>query len=331
MPAARFRTLPRRPRLSSPQAVAHLAAAGLLLAASGCREHSRQADRLICGGTISFIGPSGGGTRWDVIKAHARQAVSVFETLRFEAALPPEAGPTGRATAFRQAVADGAVAVCVMTPDTRSDDALLKAAGELGVPLVTVGAGPYRTPAFGHVEIAWADGAADLGRRLTETLHDHRSYAVMHHADGPPVVAECYNRFMQFARRQRMLSLLADITVAREPGEARAEVGRLFAKFPNLAVVVTLDENIWTPAALEQLPPAARIVTLGASPELWPLLESGRANALCGPVDAEVGQAAMELAFAALTESSRSGALRVIPCEIVTRDNLDDFVRRYDP
>ena len=72
-----------------------------------------------------------------------------------------------------------------------------------------------------------------------------------------------------------------------------------------------------------------RFATLGAFPELWPHLRSGRALALAGPLDGEIGFAALELVSAALTGSREFGTERFIMPELVTPETLADFARRY--
>jgi hypothetical protein len=58
-------------------------------------------------------------------------------------------------------------------------------------------------------------------------------------------------------------------------------------------------------------------------------LLAGEAAALVGPLDGEIGAAAVELAITGLMQVSDTPRLRTISCELVTAATLPDFAQRY--
>ncbi len=113
----------------------------------------------------------------------------------------------------------------------------------------------------------------------------------------------------------------------------------LLERFPNAGLVVSLDPALWlTPQAgwerdLRQVSGDFRFATLSAAPSLWSRLGTperpGEAAALVGPLDGEIGYAAVEMAAQLLLGASQIVRERAVPCELVTADNLADFARRY--
>ena len=74
---------------------------------------------------------------------------------------------------------------------------------------------------------------------------------------------------------------------------------------------------------------ATTFASLGATPRAWPALQSGRVSVLVGPLDPQIGGEAIALAVQAITGVANSATTRVVHCEWIAPDSLQDFSRRY--
>jgi ABC-type sugar transport system substrate-binding protein len=230
----------------------------------------------------------------------------------------------------RDVLAKNPSAICLYVSDA---DAARTAATEVvrsGTILVTMGISSGATGVFGHVRVDLAGGAELLGEHLQEIVGGKRSYVLLHRYGATPTDTHCYERFMRKARSYHGIKLLEDRNAA-EAQEPPAELLRaMFACFRHAGLAVTFDPTPWlsTPPA-ELLGSNARFATLSAAPPLWRYLQSGEAAALVGPLDGEIGSLAVEIALVGITESGKAGLERIVRNELVTRETLDDFAKRY--
>jgi hypothetical protein len=183
---------------------------------------------------------------------------------------------------------------------------------------------------FAHVDVGLARSAELLGENLTAIATDKRSYLLLHGRGANPTATNCYHRFMLTARKQYGMKLLYEestVDAERTPSEL---VHELSGRFQHAGLMVTLDPTPWlTSPPADLLGAEARFATLSAVPALWPALRAGRAAALAGPLDGEIGALAIEAALAGITESRKPGTVHFATCELVTAESLDNFATRY--
>ena len=102
---------------------------------------------------------------------------------------------------------------------------------------------------------------------------------------------------------------------------------------------MTFSPDVWLTARagwrreLRQRYSNFHFATLGAPPILWRQLGTaaarGQAAALVGPLDGDIGFAAVEAVVHILMNPNGPPPNHTIPCELVTSENLVDFARRY--
>ncbi len=230
----------------------------------------------------------------------------------------------------------GVVCLCVDEPQ-RCQPAVERIARER-VLVVTVGQELDDPRIAAHVGVDLPAAAELLGDNLERVAAGRQSYLLVHEAGRGTLATRCYQRFMEKARRQFAVQLLAEGSAADADGRGDRVLTDLLKRYPRVGLVVTLDANLWLrpPAGWERdlrgLSPDFRFATLSTAPVLWSRLGrpggDGQAVALVGPLDGDIGYAAVEAATDALLRH-RQGAPRIIPSELVTPETLADFARRY--
>ncbi len=280
---------------------------------------------------IVLIGPAQPSPQWAGIAGGARRFIKErYPSLRLETTAPRDDSGPALSQAVQDALSLEPSAICLSVSDPAHACA---AAGEVvasGTILVTVGIACDIPGVHGHVRVNLASGAELLGEHLEEIAGGKRSYLLVHRCGATPVDTHCYERFMRKARSYHGITLLEERNAA-ETGQPPAELLRaMFARFRHAGLAVTLDPTPWLrrPPA-ELLGRNARFATLSAAPALWPYLRSGEAAALVGPLDGEIGALAVELALVGITDSGEAGLVRSVQSELVTRETLDDFAKRY--
>lgn len=197
-----------------------------------------------------------------------------------------------------------------------------------GALLITMGRDLAPGVAFGHVAVDWPAGAELLGRRLKAIAPDKSSYVLLHQRGISPLGSACYDRFNLTATRE-LMTRLTERAAGGAAGRQREQIRDMLGEFPAAGLVVTLAPDVWLADGAPRLPPQNAIATLSAVPPLWSKLASGEAAALVGPLDGQIGAAAVELAWQGLTGSERAGVRRLVPCELATPETRIEFERRY--
>jgi len=271
---------------------------------------------------VVFVGLPDGDPRWDAVDAGARGLIKNYEGVRFTVLRPLDDSAGAIESACRNAVKEGAHAVCVWLPRPDESDGAIQVIVQHGAAAITIGPHVRSEAMFAHVQCSPLDDVAG----------ESRSYALLHDSGRSPFDTDVYRRFEHGASGAFGLQKLTE-AYAGGGNRAQAEesLTEMLSRFPNVGLVVTLDPRIWfaDPEA-RRLNPSNRYATLGAPPVLWPALRSGRAAALVGWIEADIGRAAADFAIRSLGDNRRTGRLLAILPELVTRETLDDFARRYE-
>ncbi len=277
-----------------------------------------------------MIGPAWSPAQWNAIVAGARDAIAPLRSVELEAMTLPQAADDARQTAaVEEALRDRTALICLFVRSPERSEKALRTALEGSAGVITMGFAPGSQKAFGHVDIRYAEGAALLGHELPRLLGSGSSYVLLHASGADALHRACFEFFATDALRYPDLRRLAERECPSED-QFPAALKSMVETFPNAPLAVALGLEIWGDARLiASLPDTLRIASLGASPEFWPWLDPGRAVALVGPLDGEIGTAAMQFAIECLTRVQPTVRTRRVRCELVMRSNLADFQRRY--
>jgi ABC-type sugar transport system substrate-binding protein len=313
--------------------VALLAYLSILAAVTGCDrtpDTPKIGNPPAPGDLIVLIGPPRSDPRSPGIAGGVRSSLAQYPTLRLETSTPSDSSADALLRAADRALAMSARAVCLYVGDPAVARPAAERIASSGTILVTMGERCDRVGTFGHVQVDLAGGAELLGKHLAEIAGSKRAYLLVHNQGASDPETHRYERFMQHARRQYQMTLLEERNASETEQPAAELLRAMFRRFRHAGLAVTLNPRPWLESKpAELLGRDARFATLGAAPPLWPALRSGEAAALVGPLDGEIGSLAAELALTGLTESRKAGLLRIVSCELVTPDTLDDFAQRY--
>ncbi len=288
---------------------------------------------------VAVVGPCQDHPQWPGIRGGVERFVSGIPTLQAVCVAPPESTAESLQAAVGEALERGPNAVCLYVADPTGIGSCIELIGSRQALLVTMGR-PINDPRVSaHVDINLPGAAELLGANLGRVAAGRRSYLLVHERSRGRLATECYNRFSAAAQRQYELTLLQAVDAAgsgRSPAEL---VEELLGRFPHAGMIVTLMPDVWLTARpgwrheLRELNRDYRFATLSAAPVLWSRLGTpdnpGEAAALVGPLDGEIGFAAVEIAVRLLLYDEQVPRRHTVSCELVTAASLNDFARRY--
>lgn len=304
---------------------------------------------------LVILGPEDTDPRRPAIVGAARRYVEQIPYLRLAVPPLPDADPQTLERCVDEALSQSPAAVCLWVSDPIQARPLAERIRLHGAVLVTMGAPIDGVIPFAHVAPDLPGGARLLAENLARLANGRRSYILLHEDGASAAARPVYDRFMPAARDQP-LTLLEQREVRPDGPTAPQVLREMLGRFRHAGLVVTLLPDPWLtePASLildpgraadgERMPPPGpaggtpsatgpsrgpRFVTLSAVPPLWRYLRSGEAAALVGPLDGLIGSTAVELAVRGMMRTRSDNAYRLIPCELVTRENLESFARRY--
>ena len=282
------------------------------------------------GDLIVLLGPPTSSPQSAGICGGARLFIERYPALRLETMTPAYNRGESILRTVNQALAKDPEVVCLYVSDPQAASAAAETVIGKGTILVTLGVELDVSGVFGHVREDLTGAAELLGKRLEQIVAGRQSYVLLHRNGAGPTETHCYERFLAEARSYRGITLLEERNAADAEQSPVELIQAMLRHFPHAGLIITLEPSVWlTAGASKVLGQNARFATVGAAPALWGYLRSGEATALAGVLDGEMGSLAAEVALAAITESRRAGAVRTAPAELVTRETLDDFAKRY--
>jgi ABC-type sugar transport system substrate-binding protein len=257
--------------------------------------------RALRGALVAVIGPAEGHPQWPGIRGGAERFAAGNPSLRLLCTAPREEWGETLATAVERVLSDRPAIVCLWITDPEAAAPSVARIANQQVVLVTMNARATAGYPAAHVDLDWSSAA-----------------------------------FAAAASRQYDLTLLE---ARRGTGDPRAAVEELLGRFSHAGLVITLNPDVWLTARagwdgeLRARKRQIRFARLSAAPVLWARLGTpaapGDAAALVGPLDGQIGYAAVELAARLLLGTQRATLERVISCELVTPETLADFAQRY--
>ena len=282
------------------------------------------------GEVIAIVGPPRPDPYWAGVLGGAREKLARGGVLRLVVAVPSDNTEAALLTAIDEVLAQKPRVVCLSSDERPAISAGLERIRAAGLPVVTFGPGDRPKAAFGHVQIDLTGAAVTLADNLVAIAGGKRSYVLLHAASASPMDKRVYERFLQSVRSGRSLVLLQEHDIGAAGADAKSLLRESQRRFPSLGLIVALDADTWGREGLGAvLAPDRSYAAVGAPPSLWSDLPRGRARALVGWLDGDVGAAVIDLATTAITESRRPGITRSVPAELITAENVADYARRY--
>lgn len=288
---------------------------------------------------VVVIGPSEDHPQWPGIRGGAERFFAAVSTLHGYCTAPREDSAEALRATITHTLEQHPNVVCLYVTSAaaaRPNIDLIAARQSL---LVTMGEAVGDPRVAAHVGVDLPAAAELLGSSLTQVAAGRQSYLLLHEEGRSETTTNCHRRFMRAAQREYGLTLLQEANAAAGERTPAQLVEDALGLFQHAGLIVTLEPDVWLTAPtgwhrrLRELNAEFRFATLSAAPALWPRLGTpatpGEAAALVGPLDGEIGYAAAQLATQLLISTEKSTSRIIIPCELVTPENLADFARRY--
>jgi ABC-type sugar transport system substrate-binding protein len=287
---------------------------------------------------IAIVGAYENDPRWPGIRGGAARFLTSVPSLVGDFAAAPEQTSDSLKDVVAKILERRPSAVCLDVADAETARAAAELVLDSQIVLVTLGMPLDDARVTRHVSVDWPGGAELLGGNLTRVAAGRKSYLLVHDRGRNPTATRNYQRFTAAAQNQYGVTLLQE-EEAVVPDVAAQRSEELLRRFSHAGLLVTLNANIWVTARagwqrdLRALNSEFRFVALSTAPTLWARLGTpeapGDAAALAGPLDGEIGYAAVQAAVQKLFSPSTPFADPVIRCELVLPENLTDFAQRY--
>ncbi|MFO0838110.1 MAG: substrate-binding domain-containing protein [Phycisphaerae bacterium] len=301
-----------------------------LFAGCGGAEDAKRLGRLPTSGTlVTVIGPSQDDPAWPATRGGIRRFAEHAEYLRIETMTPSARNVAEKRALFEQELGRKPAAIVLFVTDADVDRRLAERAAEESVLLVTVGARLNGVRPFAHVEPDLPALAERLAERLPDIAGEQRTYALIHDRGANEMATRCHDHFMRVARLKTSLVQLAECNAFESNRIADDVIAEFCGRFRHLGLIVLLGATDTPRAASAIGAGQTRLVVLSATPDHWGLLESGKAAALAGPLDGELGYTLARVTAEGLNGDVRPGRTHPVPCEIVTPAELPGFEQRY--
>lgn len=278
---------------------------------------------------IVAVGWTADDPQWPGIRGGIERAAADFAPLRVEFRAARDALPATYAALIADVERTRPHVAILHVGRARDVEHAVRRLAHTGVRVVTVGRSLVSEGEYARVEVDLPGAAELLGAELPRIADGGQAYVLLHGRGIDDEATRLYQRFSAGAEKNRLISRIAERTRLTADSDGREQIGEMLAEFRNVSLVITLDDRPWRGGTAGLLGPGNRFATLPASPVLWGEMRAGRCAGLAGPLDGDAGAAALNLAVHALSNSPRPESPRVIPCELVTPDTLDDFARRY--
>jgi hypothetical protein len=295
---------------------------------------------------IVMIGPPENHAQWPGIRGGAERYLKAVPGVRAAFLVPTDESPASLRAVADQACGMKPRTVCLYVEYGEPAGPIVDQITGCGAFVVTIGQRLEGAGVSAHVGVDLVGGAGLLAENLERVAPGRKSYLLIHESGSTPLATSLYQRFRQAAERQYDLHLLEERNAAEQDLSYRDLLMAAADHYRNVGMIVTLDPRVWLSddeALKQDLLELSRkrdsyglgFATLSAAPRLWawlgPADEPGEvaALALVGPLDGELGYAAMQLAGQLALASEVSSTSRLIRCELVTPENLGDFAGRY--
>ncbi len=288
---------------------------------------------------IVAVGPGEDHPQWPGVRGGVKRFFADIPSLRGHCIAPHDGTPEALRETVERALEWKPNVICLFVADVDAARPCIDLIARRQCMLVTMGQTTDDPRVAGHVSVDLAVAAEQLGENLSRIAAGRQTYLLLHDAGRNATAANCYRRFSAAAQHRYDLTLLKEADVAEAAQTPAQLVEHLLGLFSHAGLIVTLNPEVWLSAQplwqqrLHELNREFRFTTLSTAPRLWPRLGTpaapGDAAALLGPLDGDIGYAALQLAVQLMISTDKLPPSVTIPCELVTAENLPDFARRY--
>ena len=276
-----------------------------------------------------MIGPPADDRAALLYRAGAEHALATLSYLTFRNVSPADGAIGSLESAVSGALQDRPDALLVYADDLAILEAACALAKPSHTPIFAFGPELGDAPVAGAVIIDYTAGAELLAKSFPDLIGDKQSFVLAHRAAAGKWWAAVVDRFNTGMPRHAGARRLAERDAAATGESTEAAVMHLLNDYRSAGVVVTLDPFAWSsPTRVLPAPQRHRLLTLGATPDLWPLLRAGEITALVGPNHAVVGARVAKMASEWLLNPGSTLDFDKVGCEIITAADLPDFAAR---
>lgn len=326
----------RRPAL---RVATYLAVLAVVTACERAPDTPPAAETFAHGLRIAVVGAHETHPQWPGIRGGAQRYFEGVPSLVGDLVAARDATPDSLTAAVERVLERKPNAVCLHVADADAARAAIDRIVRAQVILITMGTRSGEERVSKHIGVDWPGGAELLAANLPRIAAGRKSYLFLHARGRDENATLCYQRFAAAVERQFEVTCLQEINATEDPRPPAAVVEDMLRLFPHAGLLLALEADVWLTGRagwltdLRALNREFRFATLAAAPALWSRLGTAdapaEAAALVGPLDGDIGYAAVEAAARKLLSPTNIFPAPVIPCELVTPDNLSDFARRY--
>jgi ribose transport system substrate-binding protein len=200
-----------------------------------------------------------------------------------------------------------------------------------GIPVFLIGDDARQTGRNAFIGADEGQIGAVMARTLDSICKDHRTIMVVHDNRGSLRSFVRFDGFRRELARHANLSLLRDFDCLGQPAKALQIVQETSERFPDLGGWALLGDWLGglEPAGKPLVQGATKIVSYGAHPSNFHLLEEGRVHALAGADWEAIGYRVMQSCFQVLNHSAFPVVDEKLPPVVITRDNLEDYRKKW--
>lgn len=302
--------------------------AALLPAIIGCQpSHTRGRPH-----TFLIVGTSQDDPLWPVIQGGAQAYAHTFSGLNLKMLAPATDDPAAQADLVRRNLDPSVFAVCLQATACEQTRQLVKDLTGRGVSVVLIGQDMPDTPRLGYVGLDDTESGRLLAGALRSSMQDRTTFMVLHAGEGDTAYGLRLRGFGDGMTKVSGLRELHRMSCDGDPAKALRILNQQNQKYPDLAMWVSVGDwpaHIKTKQLQEALGPETRLVMIGATPPVWPLLEQGIVRATIATNYGWWGYEAANLAELAYRRAQAPDNVRLTAPRILRPDDLPEFREQW--
>lgn len=324
----------RQPQRQWSRTTAICAFLGLVIAGCDNAAPRAGANRIPTDTLIVIIGPSPGDSRSAALATAFQRFFAVIDGVRVSVITPRSDSSDDLREATERAIRSKPRAVAVYAADGDELDAAVRRLASSCSPIVTIGGACREPQTYAQVRYDDDRGAELLAKEVDRILRDDNGYLLVHDRSRGGASARAFATFDATSKHHSSKIRFDDIdlgpsrtTPAQNPLELMRDA---LARFRSATLLVCLEPSTWLRVDEEvfsqfiAINPRIQFATVSTSSDLWRALAEGRAAALAGPNDAEIGRAAASLIYRGLTGGTSPEPTFIEP-HFITAQNLAEF------
>ncbi len=282
--------------------------------------------------TVLLVGTQEADPVWPAIEAGAARFIRDAASLKLSVRLPKSPTPIAQKALLETIGQDDVVhAVCLLAIEARI---LPQPIGQLisaGMPVVLLGDDTRQSGRTAYVGADEAEIGAQIARSITAMCQDHRTIMVVHDNRASERSRKRHVGFVAEMKLHPEITVLRDFDCLGQPRKAIQIVQQTSERYPELGGWALLDDWLaYAPPLTESFTRgAAKVVSYGAHPGNFHLLERERVHALVGIDWEEAGFQALQICSRFLNRSAFPVTDEKMPPLVVRTDNLAEYQKKW--